>query len=118
MQASPDSTGTISWQHFEQTDIRVGTIVEANEFPEARRPAYQLLVDLGPLGMKKSSAQVTKLYAREELLGRQVLCVTNLGKKQIGPFISEVLVTGFEDENGDIVLAQPAYNVPNGAKLK
>ena len=96
----------------------MGTIVEANDFPDARRPAYQLLVDLGPLGLKKSSAQVTDLYKREELIGLQVLCVTNLGKKQIGKFMSEVLVTGFEDENGHIVLAQPASAVPNGAKLK
>lgn len=118
MHAQPDQPGIISWQHFEQTDIRVGTIVEANDFPEARRPAYQLLVDMGPLGLKKSSAQVTELYKREELIGRQVLCVTNLGRKQIGKFMSEVLVTGFEDENGNIVLAQPASTVPNGAKLK
>lgn len=118
MHTQPDQPENISWQHFEQTDIRVGTIVEVNDFPEARRPAYQLLVDLGPLGLKKSSAQVTDLYKREELLGRQVLCVTNLGKKQIGKFMSEVLVTGFENENGAIVLAQPASTVPNGAKLK
>lgn len=118
MHTHPEQPETITWQHFEQTDIRVGTIVEANDFPEARRPAYQLLVDLGPLGLKKSSAQVTALYKKEDLIGRQVLCVTNLGKKQIGRFMSEVLVTGFEDENGHIVLAQPASGVPNGAKLK
>jgi tRNA-binding protein len=108
---------TISWQHFEQTDIRVGTIVEATAFPEARKPAYKLVVDLGPLGIKRSSAQITKHYALDELPGRQVLCVTNLGRKQIGKYISEVLVTGFADENGDIVLAQPATAVPNGSKL-
>lgn len=107
----------ITWQHFEQTDIRVGTILEAQDFPEARRPAYKLTVDLGPLGIKKSSAQITKHYTKEELTGRQVLCVTNLGKKQIGKYMSEVLVTGFADENGDIVLAQPAAPVPNGSKL-
>ncbi len=118
MHIQPDQPELITWQHFEQTDIRVGTIVEVNDFPEARRPAYQLLVDLGPLGLRKSSAQITKHYTPEELLGRQVLCVTNLGKKQIGKFMSEVLVTGFEDENGDIVLAQPTAPVPNGAKLK
>jgi tRNA-binding protein len=118
MHVQPDSADTISWEHFEKTDIRVGTILEARDFPEARRPAYQLLVDLGPLGTKKSSAQITKLYTKEELVGRQVLCVTNLGKKQIGKFVSEVLVTGFENENGDIVLAQPASYAPNGAKLK
>ncbi|MBC5991494.1 tRNA-binding protein [Pontibacter cellulosilyticus] len=108
---------TITWQHFEQTDIRVGTITEAEDFPEARKPAYKLTVDLGPLGLRRSSAQITKHYAKEELIGKQVLCVTNLGKKQIGKFMSEVLVTGFADENGDIILAQPAGMVPNGSKL-
>ncbi|MCJ8166627.1 tRNA-binding protein [Pontibacter sp. E15-1] len=118
MHTQPEQPEPITWQHFEQTDIRVGTIVEAKDFPEARRPAYQLLVDLGPMGMKKSSAQITERYTPEELVGLQVLCVTNLGKKQIGRFMSEVLVTGFEDENGAIVLAQPTAPVPNGAKLK
>lgn len=117
MHAPSEAMDTISWQHFEQTDIRVGTIVEATDFPEARKPAYKLVVDLGPLGIKKSSAQITKHYTKEELPGRQVLCVTNLGKKQIGKYISEVLVTGFADEKGDIVLAQPAGKVPNGSKL-
>lgn len=107
----------ITWQHFEQTDIRVGTILEATDFIGARKPAYKIVVDLGPLGIKKSSAQVTVLYTPEELIGRQVLCVTNLGKKQIGTYMSEVLVTGFADENGDIILAQPASKVPNGSKL-
>ncbi|GAA4436418.1 tRNA-binding protein [Pontibacter saemangeumensis] len=118
MHTPPDQPGLITWQHFEQTDLRVGTIVEARAFPEARRPAYQLLVDLGPLGLRKSSAQITERYTPEDLVGRQVLCVSNLGKKQIGKFISEVLVTGFEDEDGAIVLAQPAAPVPNGSKLK
>lgn len=117
MQTTPQDMPTISWQHFEQTDIRVGTIVEATEFPEARKPAYKLLIDLGPLGKKRSSAQITKHYALEDLPGKQVLCVTNLGNKQIGKYLSEVLVTGFADENGDIVLAQPAGPVPNGSKL-
>ncbi|RAU83087.1 tRNA-binding protein [Pontibacter arcticus] len=107
----------ITWQHFEQTDIRVGTILEATDFIGARKPAYKIVVDLGPLGIKKSSAQVTVHYTPEELIGRQVLCVTNLGKKQIGTYMSEVLVTGFADENGDIILAQPASKVPNGSKL-
>ncbi|WP_161888056.1 tRNA-binding protein [Pontibacter russatus] len=118
MHTLPDEPALITWQHFEQTDIRVGTIVEARPFPGARQPAYQLLVDLGPLGLKKSSAQITNRYTPEDLVGRQVLCVTNLGNKQIGKFMSEVLVTGFEDEHGHIVLAQPGAPVPNGAKLK
>lgn len=117
MYAPAELMAPITWQHFEQTDIRVGTIVEAAAFPEARKPAYKLIVDLGPLGMKKSSAQITRHYTLEELPGKQVLCVTNLGNKQIGKYISEVLVTGFADENGDIVLAQPAAPVPNGSKL-
>ncbi|MEJ8755499.1 tRNA-binding protein [Pontibacter sp. H259] len=108
---------TITWQQFEQTDIRVGTILEVHEFPEARKPAYKLTLDLGPLGNKRSSAQITKHYTPEQLIGQQVLCVVNLGKKQIGKYISEVLVTGFEDENKDIILAQPACKVPNGSKL-
>ena len=117
MHAPSDIIDTITWQQFEQTDIRVGTITEAEDFPEARRPAYKLTVDLGPLGIKRSSAQITKHYTKEELVGKQVLCVTNLGKKQIGKFMSEILVTGFSDENGDIILAQPAGKVPNGSKL-
>lgn len=121
IEANTDTQGSmeqITWQHFEDTDIRVGTIVEVNDFPEARKPAYKLKVDLGALGVKKSSAQITALYTKEELVGKQVLCVTNLGKKQIGGYMSEVLVTGFEDENKNIVLAQPAGKVPNGSKLK
>jgi tRNA-binding protein len=117
MHAPSETMDIITWKHFEQTDIRVGTVVEVSDFPEARKPAYKIVVDLGPLGLKKSSAQVTKLYTKEELTGRQVLCVTNLGKKQIGSYMSEVLITGFEDENNNIVLAQPASKVPNGSKL-
>jgi tRNA-binding protein len=108
---------TITWEHFEQTDLRVGTILEAEEFPQARKPAYKLKIDLGPLGTKRSSAQITKLYTKEELIGMQVVCVANFPPKQIGPFISEVLVTGFADEDQNIVLAQPHRPVPNGSKL-
>lgn len=117
MHAPETAQDTISWQQFEQTDIRVGTIIEVEDFPEARKPAYKLTLNLGPLGTKRSSAQITKHYKKEELVGQQVLCVVNLGKKQIGKFMSEVLVTGFSDENGDILLAQPAGKVPNGSKL-
>ncbi len=108
----------ISWADFEQVDVRVGTIVEAREFPAARRPAYQLLIDLGPeIGLKRSSAQITFHYQPQELLGRQVLCVVNFPPKQIGKFISEVLVTGAADAQGHIVLAALAGPVPNGSRL-
>jgi tRNA-binding protein len=107
----------LTWEEFEKVELRAGTIVEAKPFPEARKPAYQLLVDLGELGLKRSSAQITVNYQPEELIGRQVMCVTNFPEKQIGKFISEVLVTGFADENGNVVLAQPGKKVPNGSKL-
>jgi len=108
----------INWEEFEQVDLRVGTIVEVSDFPKARRPAYQLLVDFGPeIGMLKSSAQITVHYSKEDLMGRQVVAVVNFPKKQIANFMSECLVTGFEDENGDIVLTSVEHKVPNGAKL-
>jgi tRNA-binding protein len=109
---------TISWADFEQVDLRVGTIVEARPFPAARRPAYQLLIDFGPeIGLKKSSAQITHHYQLETLPGRQVLAVVNFPPKQIGSFMSEVLVTGFADADGHIVLAAVASPVPNGQRL-
>lgn len=108
---------TISWQDFEKVDLRAGTIMKVEDFPEARRPAYKLWVDLGSLGIKKSSAQITSLYSKEELVGKQVLCVVNFEPKQIGPFISEILVTGFIQQDGDVVLAQPEKQVLNGSKL-
>ena len=106
----------ITWDEFEKVDIRIGTIVKAEEFPEAKKPAYKLLIDLGELGLKKSSAQITTLYTKDELVGRQVLCVTNFAPKQIGNYMSEVLTTGFLTEEG-IVLAQPERKVKNGLKL-
>ena len=107
----------ISWKDFERVEIRVGTIKEVNDFPEARIPAYKLLIDLGEAGIKKSSARVTTLYEKGELIGKQVICVTNFPPKQIGPFRSEVLVSGFVLENGDVVLAVPDRKVPDGLKL-
>lgn len=108
---------TIQWDDFAKVDLRIGTIIEARTFPEARKPAYQLWVDLGPLGIKKSSAQITRNYLPEDLPGKQVLCVCNFPPRQIGPFLSEILVTGFADEAGGIVLAGSDQAVPNGQKL-
>ena len=107
----------INWNDFEKVVIRVGTIIEVNDFPEARKPAYKIIVDFGPLGIKKSSAQVTVNYKKAELVGKQVIAVVNFPPKQIGKYISEVLLTGFEDAAGNVVLAQPQSQVPNGARL-
>lgn len=107
----------ISWDDFEKVELRIGTIVDAMEFPEARRPAYKLKVDFGELGIKTSSAQITKHYTLPDLIGRQIIGVVNFPKKQIGKFMSEFLVTGFADENGDIVLSAVERKVPNGSRL-
>jgi tRNA-binding protein len=107
----------ISWPDFEQVELRVGTVIEVLDFPEAKKPAYKLAVDFGEFGTKRSSAQITKHYTKENLIGRQIVGVINFPKKQIGPFMSEFLVTGFADENGDIVLAAVERPVPNGTKL-
>jgi tRNA-binding protein len=109
---------TITWQDFEKVELRAGTIIEVNDFPKAKKPAYQLKVDLGEeIGIKQSSAQLTKLYTKEELLGRQVLCVTNFPPRQIANFLSEILVTGYILEDGEVVLSAIERPVPNGARL-
>jgi tRNA-binding protein len=109
---------TITYDEFVKVDIRVGTIVEVLQYPEARRPAYKLAVDFGAaIGIKRSSAQLTTHYAPEALLGRQVAAVVNFPPKQIGKFMSEVLVLGFPDGEGEVVLVVPDKPVPNGGKL-
>ena len=108
----------ISWEDFNKIDLRAGTIVKSEVFEGVKKPAYKLWIDFGPnWGIKKSSAQVTLLYNPEELIGRQVICVTNFPPKQIANFISEVLVTGFPDEEGRVVLSSIDKKVPNGSKL-
>jgi tRNA-binding protein len=109
---------TISWADFERIDLRAGTIVRAEVFPEAKKPAFKLWVDLGPnLGIRRSSAQITHHYTLDTLPGRQVVCVTNFPPKQIGSFLSEVLVTGFPDDLGQVVLTALDKPVSNGARL-
>jgi len=107
----------INWNDFEKVELRAGTILEVFDYPEARKPAYKVKVDFGHLGIKISSAQITKLYTKEELIGRQIVGVLNFPKKQIGKFMSEFLVTGFADENGAIVLTTLNGKVPNGSKM-
>lgn len=107
----------ISWADFEKIDIRSGTILEVNDFPAARKPAYQLKIDFGPLGIRQSSAQVTHHYTREALLGRQVLAVVNFPPKQIANFFSECLVLGVYDENNQVILLQPDRGVANGQRV-
>ena len=109
---------TITWDDFEKVELRVGTIVEVEEFPKARKPAYKIKVDFGPeFGVKQSSAQVTTLYEKDDLVGRQIIGVVNFPPKQIGPFMSEFLVTGLYRDDGVVVLAIPERDVPNGSKL-
>lgn len=109
----------ISWEDFEKVDLRVGRVVSARPFPEARKPAYILEIDFGEeIGIKKSSAQITDLYTVEELPGTLVVAVVNFPKKQIGPLMSECLVTGFHDDEGRVVLCRPQFDVPLGSRLR
>lgn len=107
----------ITWKDFERVELRAGTIVEVQDFPEARKPAYKLKIDFGELGIKQSSAQIKDLYTKEQLLGRQILGVVNFPPKRIATFSSEVLTTGFYLPSGEVVLLHPERKVPNGAKL-
>jgi len=108
----------IEWSDFEKVELRVGKVLEVQDFPQARKPAFILKVDFGEeIGIKKSSAQITNLYTRESLLGKRVVAVVNFPPQQVGPFISECLVTGFYRADGAVVLAVPDGEVPNGSKL-
>lgn len=107
----------INWQDFEKVELCVGTILEVADFPEARHPAYKLTVDFGAKGIKKSSTQIVDLYKKEELIGKQIIGVINFPPKQVGPFVSEFLTTGFRNKDGQIVLAVPDKEAPNGEKI-
>ena len=107
----------ISWSDFERVDMRVGVITDAQPFPEARKPALKLWIDFGPLGIKRSSAQITDHYAPDALVGRRVIAVVNFPPKQIGPFVSEVLVLGAYGERGEVILLRPDFDVPPGSKI-
>ncbi len=110
--------GHISWDDFEKVKLSVGTIIDAQDFPEARKPAYQLTINFGDeIGIKKSSAQITDLYSKEELVGKQIIGVVNFPPKQVGPFVSECLVTGFVQPDGKVILAVPDKPCHNGDKL-
>lgn len=110
-------SSTVTFDDFEAIDIRVGTIIAAEPFPEARKPAIKLRVDLGALGVKRSSAQITRHYSPDRLIGRQVLVVANFPPRQIGPFMSEVLTLGLPDDQGEVVLIRPDFAVPDGGRL-
>lgn len=108
----------LTWSEFERVEIRVGTILEVNDFPEARKPAFQLTIDFGTaIGIRKTSAQITKLYNKEVLLGRQIVAVVNFPKKQIGKFMSECLVLGAVGEGGDVILLAPDFKIKNGLRI-
>ena len=108
---------TIAWPDFEKVDMRIGVVTDAQEFPEARRPAYRMWIDFGPLGVKRASAQITDHYRPSELIGRHVIAVVNFPPKQIGPFVSEVLVLGAYNEAGEVILLHPDKPVAPGSKI-
>lgn len=113
-----ENTEKTTFDDFLKTDIRVGTIIEVQDFPEARKPAYKLRIDFGEdIGIKKSSAQITTHYTKEDLNGKQIAAVINFPPRQIGPFMSEVLTLGFPDETGEVVLMSPNKKIPNGGRL-
>lgn len=108
----------LTWSEFERTDMRVGTIIEVNDFPEARKPAYQLTIDFGAeIGIRKSSAQITKRYQKDDLVNRQIVAVVNFPRKQIGKFMSECLVLGAVGEEGDVILLAPDFKIENGLSI-
>ena len=108
----------LTWSEFERTDMRVGTIIEVNDFPEARKPAYQLTIDFGAeIGIRKSSAQITKRYLKDDLVNRQIVAVVNFPRKQIGKFMSECLVLGAVGEEGDVILLAPDFKIENGLSI-
>jgi tRNA-binding protein len=108
----------LTWNEFERTDMRIGTIIEVNDFPEARKPAFQLTIDFGSeIGIRKSSAQITKRYSKEDLVNRQIVAVVNFPKKQIGKFMSECLVLGAVGEEGDVILLAPDFKIENGLRI-
>ncbi len=118
MTQAAEATPTIAFDDFLKVDIRVGTVISAEEFPQARKPAFKLLIDFGPeIGAKKSSAQITRHYRPDALVGRQVAAVVNFAPRQIGPFLSEVLTLGFPDSEGEVVLVAPTRSVPDGGRL-
>ena len=117
MSQDAETTEKIQYPDFLKVDVRAGTIVAVEDYPEARKPAYKLEIDFGPLGKKRSSAQIVHHYRKEELLGKQVIAVVNFPPKQIGKFSSEVLTLGLPDEKGHVVLTTPTHPVPNGSRL-
>jgi len=113
-----ESANSLTWSEFERVEMRIGTIIEVNDFPKARKPAYQLTADFGAaIGIRKTSAQITKRYEKSDLVGRQIVSVVNFPKKQIGKFMSECLVLGAVGEEGDVILLAPDFKVENGLRI-